>query len=352
MNKILQGSVLDVLKTLPDESVDCIITSPPYYGLRDYGDQTKTIWGGNPECKHDWEYKERYVHRGSSKNTIHAAINAGNLKVEWKTSDAICLKCGAWYGQLGLEPTLTLFIEHMTLVTAELKRVLKKTGTLWWNHGDSYGGTSSKGDYRDPKYKNGRNGQAKSVTAGFMEKSLLLQVYRLAIRMTDEQKWILRNQIIWHKPNVMPSSAPDRFCVDFEPILFFTKSKKYWFKLQKEKATYTDSREGKGRQEYNNRNTKAGVLVNGERVKRTVWRVTTKPFKEAHFATFPQDLIEPMVLAGCPEGGLVLDPFMGAGTTAVVAKKLGRNYLGIELNPQYIEMAEKRISSVQLKMLI
>lgn len=303
-NKILQGDNLDILKTLPNESVDCIITSPPYWGLRDYGMED----------------------------------------------------------QLGLEPTLELYLKNMLKVTRELRRILKKGGTLWWNHGDSYGGTNSKGAYVDPKYK-GRTGQAESVSSGFKEKSLLMQPHRLALRMTDEQGWILRNIIIWHKPNAMPASVKDRFTVDFEEVFFFVKNKTYFFnQLFDDIKSVDDRRVGQERSEYNGkfaghdnakafnspraRTQKAFVTINPEgKNKRSMWSIPTKPFADAHFATFPESLIEPMILAGCPRGGVILDPFFGAGTTGVVAKKLGMQWLGIELNPDYIKIAQERVDS-------
>lgn len=327
-NKILYGDALAVLKTLPDECVDCIITSPPYWGLRDYG-------------------------------------------VE---------------GQLGSEKTIGEFLSSMLGITGELKRVLKKTGTMFWNHGDNYG-TGSGSGIRDGKQATNRGTQTnknwqengKAKVPGY-EKSLMLQAHRLAVRMIDEQGWILRNQIIWHKPNAMPSSVKDRFGVDYEPVFFFTKSKKYFFKQQFESyAPASDVRYRQALRAGRSYNTKEpyrkntpyssgskykrgtgsdasrgddadGLVVGGTnpmgRNKRSVWSIPTKPLRDAHFATFPEALIEPMILAGCPAGGGCLDPFMGAGTTAVVAKKLGRNYLGIELNPEYIKMAERRIAGV------
>lgn len=328
LNKNYLGDVLEVLKQWPDEFVDCIITSPPYWGLRDYG-------------------------------------------VE---------------GQIGLEKTLTEYLDKMLEVTVELKRVLKKTGTLWWNHGDSYGTGSGRGD-RNGLQRTNRGTEkfeqwkkeGKSKVIGY-EKSLLLQPYRLAFKMIDEQNWILRNQIIWHKPNVMPSSAKDRFTVDYESVFFFTKSKKYWFEPQYEPyAPASDIRyrqalrAGKSYQTKEPYKTNTpytgkykrgvgsvisrgddgdGLVVGGTnllgRNKRTVWTISTKPYSDAHFATFPEKLIEPMVLAGCPRGGIVLDPFMGSGTTGKVAERLGRKWLGIELNPEYIKQSEKRTSQKSL----
>jgi len=271
-------------------------------------------------------------------------------------------------GQLGLEKTLDEYLNKMLLITSELKRVLKKTGTMWWNHGDSYGGSNQgrgqtkessgfQNVVRQTYYQTAtRNSLLKDLPA----KSLMLQAHRLVIRMIDSQQWILRNTIIWHKPNCMPSSVKDRFTVDYEPIFFFSKSKKYWFETQYEAYELPMNRWGGIYTDGNYKNSKfrdkkkisypqRGRSLrpnNLGRNKRCVWKIATSPFKEAHFATFPEKLIEPMIKAGCPKEGIVLDPFMGAGTTGVVAKKLNRNYLGIELNKEYIEIANKRINAI------
>ncbi len=327
LNHTIHGDALRVLKTLPDGLVDCVITSPPYYGLRDYGID----------------------------------------------------------GQLGLESSLNEYFDKLLAITTELKRVLKNTGTMFWNHGDSYGTGSGAGE-RNGLQRTNRGTQnfenwkksGKSKVAGY-EKCLLLQAHRLAIRMVDEQDWILRNIIIWHKPNAMPSSVTDRFGVDYEPVFFFTKNKRYYFEQQFEKwgedkrlagleraRKYGYSGKGSYQDWYNNqrkkkdwvagnKNLKEGMMASRGhsdmkppllhpigRNKRSVWTVNTKPYKDAHFATFPEALIEPMILAGCPRGGVILDPFIGSGTTGKVAERLGRKWLGIELNPKYLEQIKKR----------
>lgn len=261
VNRIHQGDALDILKTLPDECVDCIVTSPPYYGLRDYG------------CN----------------------------------------------GQIGLESSLDEYLEKMLSVTAELKRVLKRTGTLWWNHGDSYG-TGSGAGVRNGKQATNRGTQTnerwqqhgKKSIAGY-EKSLLLQAHRLAIGMVDRQGWILRNAVIWWKPNVMPASAKDRFTVDYEPVFFFTKSKSYWFEQQFEPYTEPLNRwggeklEANGHSPWDNatgqpafRNLILRPNLLG-RTKRCIWRIPTRRYTGAHFATFPESLPETPIKAGCPE---------------------------------------------------
>ena len=373
-NKIIQGDTLTELKKLESESVDCCITSPPYWGLRDYG--TAKWEGGDEECDH--------LAPTGGRNPENAKISMGSSGINNIQYKILCKKCGAKRidQQLGLEKTLDGYLNKMLLITAELKRVLKKTGTMWWNHGDSYGGSGmglsyagqSKGPNSILSDKTLVSMPMVAHTRGRYEKSLLLQAHRLVIRMIDEQGWILRNTIIWHKPNCMPSSVKDRFTVDYEPIFFFSKNKKYWFETQYEAHLTQENRpDGIIRERTFGYNTeypavrglkKGKVQVDSEqkhsaninygslgRNKRCVWKIPTAPFKEAHFAVFPEKLIEPMIKAGCPVGGVILDPFFGSGTTGVVATKLNRNFIGIELNPTYCEMARKRINAVPPKLL-
>jgi site-specific DNA-methyltransferase (adenine-specific) len=466
-NSIINSDVMEGLKILPDNSIDCVVTSPPYWSLRDYG--------------------------------------VG--------------------GQLGLEPTFQEYIQKLCNIFDEVKRILKKEGTCWVNIGDTYStvsGSMGKNKWSQPKYSIADGSMPEKIKTPFPDKSLCQIPSRFAIemtrrrgyivknetdeawlggiiegegcitiahhngyyeprvqiamvnkgvldrvqqitgvgtvskqternnpkwrdsyiwkasgstaakicsdifdylvskkeqariiwrmvemqkerertggdpyskvgqkysekQMTERQKlfeeikkhnqgngtptklknptknepWILRNTIIWHKPNCMPSSAKDRFTVDFEKIFFFVKNKKYWFNQQFEPYTEPMNRwggeklvasgesswdNGTGQTTYRDRD----MRPNPEgRNKRAVWSVNTKPYSGAHFATFPEKLIEPMVLAGCPEGGVVLDPFFGSGTTGVVAIRNRRNYIGIELNPEYIKLANDRIQSIE-----
>ena len=309
LNKIIQGDCLEVLKTLPDESIDCVMTSPPYWALRDY-------------------------------------------QVD---------------GQLGLEPTFQEYISRLCDIFDEVKRVLKKEGTCWVNLGDTYG-TKSGGKFENDNLSKKTKEQV-SATTGInkanelrgtspeMHKCLCQIPSRFAIEMVN-RGWTLRNEIIWHKPNCMPSSVKDRFTVDFEKIFFFVKSKKYNFETQRE--PHKEISLNRIKKPWHGHLTKGhalGGLKNGDmskmchpdgRNKRCVWTITTKSFKEAHFAVFPPELVETPIMAGCPKCGIVLDPFFGAGTTGLVAKQLGRNYLGIELNPEYIKIANKRLAQEQL----
>jgi DNA modification methylase len=304
MKGIICGDALSELKKLPDEFVDCCITSPPYWGLRDYG-----------------------------------------------------VPC-----QLGLEKTPEEYVAKMVEVFREVRRVLKKEGVVFLNLGDSYAG-SGKGGQSDekrsenwqPEYANKGN-----VPGGLKQKDLVGIPWRVAFALQADG-WYLRQDIIWHKPNPMPESVTDRCTKSHEYIFLLAKSQKYYFDneaikergvMESAGSSQRDTREthgtGGGNTDINKakERMKKELAKNGYvmRNRRSVWTITTKPFKEAHFATFPEDLIVPMVLAGCPKKGLVLDPFMGAGTTALVAKKLRRNYLGIELNPAYIKIANKRLA--------
>lgn len=356
LNKIYQGSALSVLKTFPDESIDCLVTSPPYYGLRSYGTNPE-IWGGKEDCQHEWTEDQRWLHRGSTKSDIHS--NDDRHLTNYKTSDSLCIHCNAWRGELGLEPTFQLYIEHLLMIFDEVKRVLKKGGTLWVNLGDSYGSNggafSDGGKLGNKKALLEKNG--KRIKFNTLNKSLLQIPSRFAIAMTD-RGWILRNELIWHKRNCMPSSAKDRFTVDFEKVFFFTKSKKYYFEQQFEAHQSKILEEFKPRKRES-KSIQSSISPRSEtafanpynpngRNKRTVWQVNTKPFKEAHFATFPPDLVKTPILAGCPEGGVVLDPFFGSGTTGLVALQQGRKFIGIELKPDYIEIAENRLNKLGL----
>jgi site-specific DNA-methyltransferase (adenine-specific) len=361
---ILQGNCLDVLKGMKDETINCCVTSPPYWGLRDYKTDP-IIWDAVEGCEHEWGVEGYKVQQARPDHSGTILTTRGNQKSAKSTEmnasqGAFCQKCGAWKGQLGLEPYPNLYIKHLCDIFDEVKRVLKHTGTCWVNMGDSYSGSCS-GNIEDNKAAQhgagatalGCDRPTKKIE-GIKEKSLVQIPSRFAIEMTD-RGWILRNEIIWHKPNCMPSSVSDRFTVDFEKIFFFVKNKKYYFKQQLEpvkEVSLNRAEYGRDCSRANNgvdgpqgiKTEKMGSrFVNPEgRNKRTVWTITTKPYKEAHFAVYPKDIPEICIKAGCPEDGMVLDPFGGSGTTGEVAKELRRNSTIIELNPAYIELIEDR----------
>jgi len=291
MVEIIQGDCLKSLRNLAPKSVNTCVTSPPYFGLRDYGDE----------------------------------------------------------GQLGLEETPEEFVENLVKVFKEVKRVLRDDGTVWLNLGDTYCGTGHKGNHVDPKHKKGRNAQKTAVNNkldGFKSKDLIGIPWRVAFAL-QQDGWYLRQDIIWHKPNPMPESVRDRCTKSHEYIFLLSKSMKYYYDnevIKEDSISIVKKRTRKvGMGVGSNIGTKGSAGNNGKRNKRSVWTVTTKPFKGAHFAVFPMDLIEPCVLAGCPEGGTVLDPFGGSGTTGLVAQNNNRNAILLELNPEYIEIAELRL---------
>lgn len=309
LNIIYNTDALSGLRMLPDESVDCIVTSPPYWQMRDYG------IGG----------------------------------IAWPDG---------WRGQLGLEPTRDEFISHLCLIFDECRRVLKRTGTLWVNLGDSYSKPYKYNSPQDPKWTfKSKNKDCLSEMRVDMQKHRIpsKSLCNIPNKFADEmiqRGWVLRNEIIWHKPACMPSSVRDRFTVDFEKIFFFTKHQKYEFSQQFEKyaessyGRYKRARtlNGKGEtyRQLNGMPMKMEINPLGRNM-RCVWSVTYEPSHEAHFAMYPSRLVETPIKAGCPEGGVVLDPFMGSGTTAVVARRLGRKYIGFEPNPEYAKICDKRL---------
>lgn len=287
---ILVGDVRERLKELPDQSVHCCVTSPPYWGLRDYGND----------------------------------------------------------GQIGLEQTPDKFIAELINVFRDVKRVLRDDGTLWLNLGDSYVSGKDK--------------------LGLKEKDMVGIPWMLAFALRADG-WYLRQDIIWHKPNPMPESVTDRCTKSHEYIFLLTKSSHYYFD---HKAIQEDAKTAPGAtwKERKAAGATAGNVIvgdgvrngtqrvvhgkgvtsnltrqDGKRNKRSVWAIATRPFKGAHFATFPPALIEPCILAGCPTGGTVLDPFFGAGTTGLVAQRHGRKWIGCELNPEYASIASERIEA-------
>jgi len=336
---------------LKDESIDMVMTSPPYWGLRDYG-------------------------LGKS--------------------------------QLGLEPTPEMFIEHLTQIFNEVKRVLKKEGTLWLNMGDTYGGSNT--GHTGPaqtKWQSVPRGNGKSLQSKLQPKCLLMIPERLAWSLI-QNGWILRNKIVWHKPNAMPSSVKDRFSNKWEYLFMFSKSKQYYFDLDavreahaesgiermkypvsdwkgsSGKSSWVQTKDNPKRKllEYNPKGKNPGDVIEiedgilkgklaykinqfeeahpeidlgwfsdliGDIIQAKLkpsdfWNINTQPFPEAHFAVFPKKLCEKPIKAGCPEGGIVLDPFCGAGTVGVVARDMKRQFIGIDIKQEYCKMAEKRLA--------
>jgi len=353
LNTIIQGDAREVLKTLPDKSIHCCVTSPPYYGLRDYG-TAPSIWGGDSECNHifgDDEIKKLRTKPGKNAQCGNTLKEVAGRTVN---NGAYCEKCGAWKGQFGLEPTPEEYVENMVEIFREVRRVLRDDGTLWLNLGDSYNGSGGAGgDYNKGGLKEGQPKYPGRKITGLKPKDLIGIPWMVAFALRADG-WYLRQDIIWHKPNPMPESVTDRCTKAHEYIFLLTKKRKYFYDREAIREAPKPGNDGTIRAIARDRSGPVDI-GNGahmaERVykevkganKRSVWTVPTKPFSEAHFAVFPPDLIKPCILAGCPVGGIVLDPFMGSGTTALVAFEHERNYLGIELNPEYIKLANRRL---------
>ena len=360
MDKIIQGDALIVLQTLPDQCVQTCVTSPPYWGLRDYG--TGTWEGGNPNCNHQMPRNTDRIGFDSKQST-----NKASAPDTW----TVCGKCGAKRTdrQLGLEQTPEEYVVRMVAIFREVRRVLKDNGTLWLNLGDTYSAQRWTSD--SPQRMNGMKdtlrGIAPEKSSGLRDKNLIGIPWRVAFALQADG-WILRQDCIWNKPNPMPESVTDRCTKAHEYIFLLSKSPQYYFNNEaiKEPAKRPSEQQVFGGAKARTAQSTGGDPRNGHRTvknsqwgesyqvpkfsnKRSVWTVATKPYKGAHFATFPPDLIRPCILAGAPPQYTVLDPFMGSGTTALVAKQLHRHYLGIELNPAYIDLARERLGEPRLK---
>jgi DNA modification methylase len=268
-----------------------------------------------------------------------------------------CKKCGARRidSQIGLEPTPDEFVAALVEVFREVRRVLRDDGTVWLNLGDSYNAAGRTGHGTRWGCKQGTN-RASAVGAdacrpnvdSLKPKELIGIPWMVAFEFRADG-WFLRQDIIWHKPNPMPESVTDRCTKAHEYIFLLSKAERYYFNSESLRedavkgAAGSSFSMGKTATHQLGRTSKKERVEDGKRNRRSVWTISTKPFREAHFATFPPDLIEPCILAGCPEGGMVLDPFGGAGTTGLVAQRTGRNATLVELNPEYTEIARRRL---------
>jgi DNA modification methylase len=356
---ILTGNCLDILPTLEADSIQCCVTSPPYYGLRDYG--TATWEGGDPGCDHIAPKKG-----GTGESS---ALQLSVKRVDFESGGQfreVCGKCGATRidSQIGLEPTPEAYVGKLVQVFREVRRVLRDDGTLWLNLGDSYA-QERWGKGTAPPPTNTGNKAATSRTrggAGLKPKDLIGIPWRVAFALQAD-RWYLRQDIIWNKPNPMPESVTDRCTKAHEYIFLLTKSARYFMDMEAVKIKGAGNKWGRyhnpkygegsgGRMQSAKEMTAAEYIEKYQSCnRRSVWTITTKPFKEAHFATFPPEIPEICIKAGSKRGDTILDPFSGAGTTGNVAERLGRKYIGIELNSAYSEMAEKRIDAARLPLL-
>jgi DNA modification methylase len=479
INRIYCSDAITFMKTLQDEYVDLVFTSPPYWGLRDYGEHTKTVWGGNPNCNHEWK-EERTVRPNAS----GGKTNAEKRKVKGvenysaftdyhdrATYSNFCIYCGAWHGQLGLEPHPQMYIDHLVEISREVRRILKKSGSYCLVLGDTYC-SSSMGTWS-------RNERKVAGKSNWLQPKQLLGIPGRVMSALQDDGWICRNDVIWEKGNPMPSPVKDRRTTTYEHVYHFVKNRRYYFDLDSIRVPHKSPLHARGGRKkpdddipLGNRDRLLGIdqsriwgnplgknpgdvilskygdmetekkyrqgmsRIRGKRlvekrnlpsqkefvsilrkhftvdsiVQKTslprtkvehwfrfdqsgfsypsandwkllgtplfpelsqVWfepddvkenplgrnpgdllRINTQPFKGAHFAVFPEALVEEFVKSCCPPDGLVFDPFVGSGTTCLVAWKLGRNFLGCDLNPEYVKMARERLKPYLAKRLI
>jgi DNA modification methylase len=379
---IIHGDVRAALHTLPCNSVDCIVTSPPYWGLRDYG-LPPVVWDGDPSCEHHWS--------GSNQST--------------------CSACGAWRGQLGLEPTYELYVSHMVNVCREMRRVLKPQGTMWINLGDCYNAATNalrvSSKHRVGYWEAaGSMGDRRVKADGLKPKDLVGIPWRVALALQADG-WYLRSDVVWAKPNPVPEGVRDRPVRAHEYLFLFAKQARYFYDADAGREISADA--------IDKRTRSAEPAARGGHAHHSVWSVPTQRYHKAHFATFPERLVEPCILAGtsaagcCPVCGTawrrrvclnylnpgnrstngprsearrhespgykqrlvrvvgdevwepecncghgrmpatVLDPFAGSGTTLAVARRLGRRAIGIELSTDYIALAKDRVRAVAVQ---
>jgi DNA modification methylase len=356
------GDCRGLLAELPDDSVHCVVTSPPYWALRDYG-LPPAVWGGDKACPHAWGPGLKQ-HRGGPSGAGGAMMQGGRSVVEAHAqvkdmdAGAFCENCAAWRGQLGLEPSPSEYVEHLVDVFQEVRRVLRADGTAWVNLGDTYaaGGNGAGGKFarerRSFAIRADKTGW-RGPPAGLKPKDLCMIPARFALALQTDGWW-LRDEIIWHKPNPQPSSVTDRTTRAHEVIYLFAKSERYAYDAAAVAEPATWGRSGNSNRKLRplpqrNHHQQSSVPWKGTtRNKRSVWTIATQPTQDAHFATFPRKLVEPCILAGCPAGGVVLDPFGGSGTVGRVAEDLGRKWLLFDLSPEYQKIADRKTAQRSL----
>ena len=421
-----EGHVIGRLRQLAAGSVHMVVTSPPYWGLRDYKNPP-TAWGGDEACAHEWGEQERGRRQDVLPSESSEAGRLGSNDVQAGQNDGgrLCRRCDAWLGQLGLEPTPDLYVEHIVEVFREVRRVLRADGTLWLSLGDcfSHGGCGARDQERWPKQS--RNDHipvhAKKLF-GLKPKDLVGIPWRAAFALQADGWW-LRSDVVWHKRSPMPENVRDRPTRSHEFVFLLAKAERYyydWFSVMEPDCGHHGSSNGYARPErlsFDGRGSDDPWVPGGGRHLRDVWTLSSSPYPDAHFAVFPESLVEPCVKAGTSERGCctvcgapwkrlvkrtrlldgepwpdatamrttsiseptsaqgvahrritsrvtsegwtatcghaeadccpatVLDPFAGSGTTGVVASRLGRSFVGIDLNPEYAQMARRRIEA-------
>lgn len=311
INEITQGDCRKVMKEFPLNSIDFVMFSPPYWGLRDYGEEAETIWGGESSCNHKWgnkivEHQRGQVGEGNTGNHSKAIPGQGKEQEQGR----FCQKCGAWRGQLGLEPDYRMYIQHLVEIGEEIKRILKPTGSWYLNLGDTYSGSGGAGgDWQEgsrsgePKWKQGSSGDIPS-------KCKMLMPYRVALALIDDG-WICRNDIVWEKPNPMPHSVKDRLNTTTERIFHFVKRKHYYYDLDAIREPHKSKDELERRNVLDNKGDFGGIRDDLGRSREEyyspngknpgdVFEINTQPFPECHFAVYPPKLAQKPIKSSCP----------------------------------------------------
>lgn len=328
----ITGHAFDVLQGLPNDCVQCTVTSPPYWGLRHY-DTPPQLWGGNSECKHNFV----------------------------KELKGFCSKCFGWWGELGCEPTPQDYVRNLCMVMNEVYRVTKPDGVLFLNLGDTYANTGGRTKQGKNSKRLGRKNVVEQnrpkgiVPFGIPVKNLIGIPWMVAFELR-ERGWIVRSECVWHKRNAMPEATSDRPNRDHEHVFMLTKNPRYYFNMDAVRVPvapatisrdqYTRITKGKDGPYAVAHDHETPSNPNGRNL-RTVWDIPTQVLKESHFAVFPKKIPKMCISAGSRPGDIVLDPFGGAGTTAIVASLLGRRCISIELNPDYMGIQNRRHAGIQ-----
>jgi DNA modification methylase len=438
-NDIHQGDVKARLREMPESSVHMVMTSPPYYGLRDYGEEVESVWGGEEDCEHSWgtEVTDPQGGTNTDENEPNVGGNASTQETRLRGGGGIksgrCLDCGAWKGQLGLEPQLEQFVRNLVEVGDLIRRVLREDGNWWLNLGDSFAGSwgaQSKDEKANQRDSGAYPDKNPARTGTLRRKSKMLVPHRVAIALEDAG-WIVRSDAVWAKSNPMPHPVKDRLTETKEFVFHLTPNPDYWFDLDAVREPHKESSLTRSDHAFNSAGVGSthapredrhdDVVMDAEEACHPngknpgdIFEVPVKAFPEAHFAVYPPELCEKPIKSSCPpkvcaecgtpydretveknrevaggspaldldetgykdrtgnhqgrrEGftlperevgkweqqcdcetddvrpGVVLDPFAGAGTTCLVAKRLGRRFAGIELNPDYVALAQKRV---------
>lgn len=383
---IHHGNALDVLRTLPAKSVDCVVTSPPYWSLREYP-VAATIWDGKQNCRHKWVDYLRPAANGKTNGRMQGWKPGRHGATRVPQNSQFCAKCGAWCGQLGLEPTPKLYVKHLVQIFRQIRRVLKPGSPIWLNIGDTWysrsgsgkrmGGTGAISHYRGLLEESRTYPAAppsRMPIDGLKPKDLVGIPWMVAFALRDTVGLWLRSEVIWQKPNGLAKVAHDRPANIHETIFLLANARHYYYdQAANLEASSLSARARRLREQKQGHNAiyqlkryrpnnpfqpppgatsclrsvdkRIELAVAGVRRRRSVWKIACTPYDGEHTSTFPLRIAEICITCGCPPGGTVLDPFCGRGTVGLVATRMGRNFIGIEISRKHVKEAKDWINS-------